>query len=80
MGFRNTIFTRQLDLIEYENSLYEILDILKNSKVLEVEMLFGWAWGNKYKNWAPFTTTVEEIAVENFHLLKLEPVQSLEAN
>jgi hypothetical protein len=80
MGFRNTIFTRQLDLIEYENSLYEILDILKNSKVLEVEMLFGWAWGNKYKNWTPFTTTVEEIAVENFHLLKLEPVQSLEAN
>jgi hypothetical protein len=27
-------------------------------------MLFGWAWGNDYKNWTPFTTTVEEIAGE----------------
>jgi hypothetical protein len=64
MNYKNTIFTRQLDFIVYENCLFEILDILKNNKVLEVEMLLGWAWGNEYKNWTSFTTAVEGISGE----------------
>ena len=40
MDYKNTILTRQLDLIEYENRLYKIIDILKNNKVLEKRGLF----------------------------------------
>jgi hypothetical protein len=64
MEHKNTIFTRQLDLIEYENCLYEILDFFKDNKVIEVEIMFGWTWGNEYKNWTPFTIAIEGVVDE----------------
>lgn len=50
--------------MDYEDCLHEILDILKSNNVFEVEMLFGWAWGNEYKNWTLFITKVEGVPGE----------------
>ena len=30
----------------------------------EVKLLFGYAWGNEYKNWTPFQISLKEIANE----------------
>ena len=77
MDYRNTIFTRQLDNMELEICCNEILDILKNNKVIEMELLFGFAWGNEYKDWKPFIVAVEGIIDEIDKANKSEPPTSL---
>lgn len=31
---------------------------------MEIEMMFGWAWGNEYKDWTPFMVSTNDIATE----------------
>ena len=64
MKYTYTIFTKVLAETEYKNWLSEIIEILKNNDIHEVEILFGVAWGNEYKDWTPFKVDVEEIVNE----------------
>jgi hypothetical protein len=32
--------------------------------VFQIEMMFGFAWGNEYKGWTPFIVSADEIAIE----------------
>jgi hypothetical protein len=50
--------------MEYKSSLDEIVAILKYHNEIEVEMLFGCAWGNEYKDWTPFIISSEFIMNE----------------
>jgi hypothetical protein len=62
--YKNTVYTRQLSREECKQCLDEIIDILKNNEVPEIEMLFGFAWGNDYKDWTPFLVSSDEITIE----------------
>ena len=64
MDHKNTIFTRQLSIAEYKSCSDEIMAILRNNKVFDVEVMFGWAWGNEYKDWTPFTVSLENVLTE----------------
>jgi hypothetical protein len=43
--YKNILYTRQLSRQECKNCLDEIIEILKAQQVLEIEMMFGFAWG-----------------------------------
>ncbi len=62
--YKNILYSRQLSRQECKNCLDEIIEILKTRKVLEIEMMFGFAWGNEYKEWTPFTVSPDEITIE----------------
>ncbi len=49
MDYKTTVFTRILNELEYKTELDRTIKILGQNKIDEVEMLFGWAWGNDYK-------------------------------
>jgi hypothetical protein len=52
--YKNILYSRQLSRQECKNCLDEIIEILKTRKVLEIELMFGFTWGNEYKEWTPF--------------------------
>lgn len=62
--YKNIVYTKRLSREDYEACLYEIINILKANKIREVEMLFGFAWGNDYKNWTPFIVATDDILIE----------------
>jgi hypothetical protein len=62
--YQNSIYTKQLSSQECKKCLDEIIDILKARQVLEIEMMFGFAWGNEYKEWTPFIVPPDEITIE----------------
>jgi hypothetical protein len=64
MNYTNAVFTRKLNELEYKSCLLEIIDILKCEKVLEIEIMFGFAWGNEYKDWTPFTVSLDNIMTQ----------------
>ncbi len=64
MDYRNKIFTVILDSSNLKSELNEIIDLIENNGIINVEILFGWSWGNDYKNWTPFVVDVKEICKE----------------
>ena len=71
--YKNILYSRQLSRQECKNCLDEIIEILKTRKVLEIEMMFGFAWGNEYKEWTPFIVSPDEITIEIDKAEKSEP-------
>jgi hypothetical protein len=41
-----------------------LIDIFKKNEIKDVEILFGWAWGNEYKVWTPFNVEIDNILDE----------------
>jgi hypothetical protein len=64
MKFQNEIFSRVLNKDDYDTRFKEITHILDRNQCKEVEILFGVAWGNEYKDWTPFKVSVHHIARE----------------
>lgn len=64
MDYTNTFFTRILNEFEFKTEFDCIIKTLEQNHVGEVEILFGWAWGNDYKDWIPFPTKVTNIVSE----------------
>src|SRR5260370_25660787 len=62
--FKHIIYTKQLSREDCKNCLGEIIAILKANQVPEIEILFGFAWGNDYKDWMPFLVSTDEIMIE----------------
>lgn len=62
--YKYIVYTRQLSREECKSSLDEIIDILRGHQVLQIEMMFGFAWGNEYKEWTPFMVPIDEITLE----------------
>ena len=62
--YKYIIYARQLSRQEYKNCLDEIIHILRSHYVLQIEMMFGFAWGNEYKDWTPFVVATDQIAIE----------------
>jgi hypothetical protein len=62
--YKNTVYTKQLSREDCKTCLAEIIGILRANKVLEIEMLFGFAWGNDYKDWTPFIVSTTDIMIE----------------
>ena len=64
MDYTNTFLTRILNEFEFKTEFDRIIKILEQNQIDEVEILFGWAWGNEYKDWVPFRTKVIDIVSE----------------
>ena len=64
MDYTITFFTRILSKFEFKTEFDRIIKTLEQNHVDEVELLFGWAWGNDYKDWTPFQTKVTDIELE----------------
>ena len=64
MDYSNTIITRILNDEEYKLELNIVIDILRQNHIDKIDLLFGVAWGNEYKDWTPFTIGVDEIINE----------------
>ena len=64
MEFSKEVFTKVLSDLDYRLLLEEIIEIIKHNKILSVELLFGFAWGNEYKNWVPFHVNIDSIQEE----------------
>jgi hypothetical protein len=62
--YKNTVYTKQLSREQCKNCLDEIIDILQINQVPEIKMLFGFAWGNDYKDWTSFLVSTDEITIE----------------
>ena len=64
MEFQNEIFSKVLSKEEYKASFEEIIQVLRNHRCKEVDILFGVAWGNEYKDWTPFSVPIDNITQE----------------
>ena len=64
MDYTNTVFTRTLNVPEFKTEFDSIIKTLEQNHIDNVEILFGWAWGNDYKNWIPFQIKVSDIVSE----------------
>ena len=62
--YKNIVYTKQLSREECKTSLAEIISIFRAAKIVEIELLFGFAWGNEYKDWTPFIVPTDNIMVE----------------
>ncbi|HEY4287802.1 MAG TPA: hypothetical protein VGN00_11940 [Puia sp.] len=62
--YKNIIYTKQLSREECKTCLAEIINILRVTQILEIEMLFGFAWGTDYKDWTPFKVPIDNIMTE----------------
>lgn len=62
--YKNIVYTKQLSRVECKACLAEIISIFRATKILEIEMMFGFAWGNDYKDWTPFIVPTDNIMVE----------------
>jgi hypothetical protein len=62
--YKHSVNTRPLSRQECKDSLDEIVTIFKSRQDLKIEMMFGFAWGNEYKDWTPFFVSPDEIVTE----------------
>lgn len=64
MEFQKEVFSKVFSLKDYKARFDEIIHILEKHSCKEVEILFGVAWGNTYKDWTPFTVPLHQVAHE----------------
>lgn len=64
MDYQNEAFTKVLSHVDYDNMLDEIVIIFKQNKTVSIELVFGSAWGNVYKDWKPFSVNIDSITKE----------------
>ena len=64
MDYKNEAFTKVLSQIEYERILDDTIAIFNQNKLRSIELLFGFAWGNVYKDWKQFQVNVDSITEE----------------
>jgi hypothetical protein len=58
MEFQKEVFSKILSKDDYNANFKEIIQIIDKDQDREVEILFGVAWGNEYKDWTPFKVPV----------------------
>ena len=51
MEYKNEVVTKEMYDIEYRQIFEEIIEIFRQNNILSVELVFGYAWGNTYKEW-----------------------------
>ncbi|MCU7552583.1 hypothetical protein OCK74_25920 [Chitinophagaceae bacterium LB-8] len=56
--------TRILSKNEYQNEFDLIINLLQQHRIGQVELLFGFAWGNEYGDWTPLLTHPADIRKE----------------
>jgi len=61
--YKNIVYSKQLFREDCKICLFEIIDTLKANEILEIEILFGFAWGNEYKDWTPFIVPTDNIVL-----------------
>ena len=64
MDYNYEIFSIVFTKEKYIENLKVILKILTKNNYNEINLLFGFAWGNKYKDWTPFKVLTKEIESE----------------
>jgi hypothetical protein len=64
MEFQEEVSSKVLSKEEYKACFEEIIQILTSNQHKKVDILFGVAWGNEYKDWTPFSVPVYNIAHE----------------
>lgn len=72
MEYRNEVFSKVLPPNSCQEALADLINVLEKHDVKEVELLFGFAWGNDYKDWTPFTVKTFQIEQEINHAESLE--------
>ena len=64
MEFHKEVFSKVLSIVDYKTKFQEVIDILDRHNCKEVEILFGFAWGNTYKDWKPFKVHLYQVSHE----------------
>ena len=64
MNYANNQITRLLPLDNLQTELSSILDALESCRIIQIELLFGFAWGNEYLNWEPIRVRPEQMSSE----------------
>ena len=64
MEYKVEVFSKILSLSEYKNAINKIIAMLRNNGIQEVEILFGFAWGNEYNNWNSMPIRTDSILSE----------------
>jgi hypothetical protein len=72
MEFAFTYRSKVLSRKDLRHELIKIIALLTKNNITSVEILFGVAWGNVYKDWTPFVVKESEINNEIEKAEKLE--------
>ena len=64
MEYKHEISTTYLSAEDYQESVNDVIVLFKQHNLQTIELLFGYAWGNEYKNWAPFRVEIDSIINE----------------
>jgi len=64
MHYPSRSHTRELPESEYKEQFDRHLSLLAGHGIVDIEVMFGWAWGNAYRNWVPFPVKLVEIRKE----------------
>jgi hypothetical protein len=64
MNFLHTTFTSILDEVNFNQELLNTIKLLTDNKIEFVDILFGAAWGNAYRNWTPHRIKTADIKLE----------------
>ena len=64
MEFQKEVFSKVLSIDDYKNKFEQIIHILDKHNCKEVEILFGVAWGNTYKDWTPYKVSLNQVPTE----------------
>jgi hypothetical protein len=64
LGYKNEIVTRVLSKVAFKTEFDSIINLLGRNHIDQVEILFGYAWGNEYRDWIPFEIKLADIVAE----------------
>ena len=56
--------TKTLNKESFKHELSSVVSILNDNSIYSVNILFGFAWGNEYRNWIPFEIKTTDIESE----------------
>jgi hypothetical protein len=64
MQYKNEVFTKVLSETDFKQAILKTIQVFRHNNVLTIDLLFGVAWGNEYKDWMPFEVSVDSILDE----------------
>jgi hypothetical protein len=64
MDYQNEALTKVLSHVDYDQMLDEIVAIIEQNRMASIELVFGSAWGNVYKDWKQFSVNADSIRAE----------------
>ncbi|MBX7153029.1 hypothetical protein K1X84_15485 [bacterium] len=64
MNYTQTIYSKTLNQLELRFELTRLIQVLCKNRIMKIELLFGFAWGNEYRDWEALEISPNDISTE----------------